>query len=193
MKHKPLLGSLLILIIFCISSFLWAEEYDFRKVKWGMSKQEVLASETIKPAAQFEEGITYLTKVLNKHVGVVYRFVQNKLFSGGYILDEEHSNYNDFINDYKDFKKILTKKYGQPNYDRVFWYNDLHKDAYKNWGLAVSIGHLEYISRWDTASTRILCSLKGDNFKIGCIVDYNSKALMPLEIKQKEKKALDAF
>ena len=169
------------------------EEYDFRKTKWGMSQQKVLGTETLKPVNQDEGLIGYKTRVLDKNVLVAYLFVQDKLVRAKYILAETHSNCNDFIIDYENFKEILAKKYGQPKEDKVYWRNDLYKDDYAHWGTAIKMGHLVYFSLWETASTKIACLLQGENFDIDCIIEYSSKSLKHLEEKQKGKKAIDAF
>ena len=39
--------------------------------------------------------------------------------------------------------------------------------------MAVSIGHLEYISAWKTQHTRIGLTLNGDNFKIALQIVYS--------------------
>jgi len=109
------------------------------------------------------------------------------------VLVESHTNKNDFITDYNDFKKILTKKYGKPKQDETLWKNDLYKDDYSDWGTAISIGHLVYLSSWETQDTEINNILMGENFAISCIVEYTSKNLKEIEKKAQEKKALDEF
>ena len=167
--------------------------YDFRKTKWGMSKQEVLASETLKPVSEREESLIYMSVVLHKKVLIGYSFIQNKLFRATYLLRERHTNQNDFIEDYDDFKEMLTKKYGRPKKDNIIWRNNLFKNDSSEWGTAIGFGHLVYACEWETNSTKILCLLNGDNFKISLGVGYESKELKLINKKQEEKKALDLF
>lgn len=104
-----------------------------------------------------------------------------------------HINKNDYIDDYKDFKKIITKKYGRPKQDEIIWKNDLFKDSYSDWGRAVSIGHLFYLSTWETPCTEIMLWLTGDNFKIDCLVKYTGKKFAKSIEKVKDQKRLDSF
>jgi len=106
---------------------------------------------------------------------------------------EIHSNKSDFIQDYNNFNEILKKKYGEPLEDKRFWKNDLYKDDYSHWGMAISLGHLALYSKWETPHTAIISMLAGENFDIKCGVEYSSKKLKNLEEKSKEKKEMEAF
>jgi hypothetical protein len=171
----------------------WAEDLTFRKTKWGMTVAEVKASEPLEVVKDEKDLIGYKTKVIGKDVFIAYFFIDNQLVRSRYVLAESHSNKNDYIQDHKDFKAILEKKYGKPKRDETIWKNDLYKNDYSDWGSAISMGHLVYYSSWDTAKTEISNILTGDNFDITCIVEYNSKKLKELEKKAEEKKAIDLF
>jgi len=154
---------------------------------------EVKASEPLTVAKEEENLVAYRTSIIGKDVFVVYLFTDNQLTRAKYVLAESHSNKNDFITDYNDFKEILKKKYGNPSKDEVLWRNDLYKDDYSDWGTAISLGHLLYFSTWETKDTKIASILTGENFDVTCAIEYSSKRLEELEKKAKEKKAIDAF
>jgi hypothetical protein len=90
-------------------------------------------------------------------------------------------------------KEFLVKKYGKPIKDSQLWKNDLYRDEYKDWGFAVSLGHLVYFADWETPNTHISLALYGENYEITLAIEYQSKKLKKLEEKEKEKKALDEF
>lgn len=180
-------------IVIFFTELSFAEEYNFRKTKWGMSITQVKSSEPLDVAKEDENLLGYETTVIGKDVFVVYFFIDNQLVSARYLLAESHTNRNDFITDYNDFKEILTKKYGKPKQDESLWKNDLYKDDYSDWGFAISLGHLTYLSSWETQDTEIINILMGDNFDISCIVEYSSKNLKEIEKKAQEKKALEGF
>jgi hypothetical protein len=182
--------------ILLISQNALADDYDFRKTRWGMSQKEIMKSEIKKPecincTGDGSEHLGYRVSVLNKNVMLSYISVQDKLIATSYGLDEKHTNKNDYIEDYKDFKKALIEKYGKPKLDKITWKDNLYKDKISDWGFAVSLGHLEYLSYWETESTNISCSLDGDNYKIECMIIYSSKKLEYLREKKEKKKALD--
>lgn len=140
--------SLVVLFIGCFVSSSFGDEYDFRKTRWGMTQQAVMASESIEPVKhrQGKGFVAYESELLGKAIGIAYNFVHEKLVKATYVLRESHTNKNDFIGDYEDFKNALTKKYGTPKLDKLVWYNDLYKGNSSRRGLAVSIGHLTYLS-----------------------------------------------
>ncbi len=187
--NVALIGFLVVLL--AESSF--AGDYNFRKTKWGMSIAQVKSSEPLKVVKEDKDLLVYKTIVIGKNVFLVYIFVDNQLVRARYVLAESHTNKNDFISDYNDFKEILTKKYGKPKQDETFWRNDLYKDDYYHWGTAISLGHLVYLSSWETQDTEITLILTGENYDISCIVEYSSKKLREIEKKAQEKKALEAF
>ncbi len=180
-------------ICMLVAKVSFADDFTFRKTRWGMSMDEVKASETLEVARQEADLLVYEAKVINKDVFILYRFVGNKLTRAKYFLNEKHMNNNDFIADYNDFKEILKKKYGEPKEDNMVWKNNLYKGKYSGWGTAISMGHLVYFSTWETESSEIINSLSGDNFKIICLVEYGSKEFKELEMKAKESKSLELF
>lgn len=181
------------LSVLAFSGICSANDFTFRKTRWGMTTAEVIASEPLKIAKEDESLLGYKTSVIGKDVFVVYFFIDNQLTRARYVLAESHSNKNDFITDYEDFKKILIKKYGNPGQDESIWRNDLYKDNYSDWGTAISIGHLVYFATWKTSDSEISNLLTGENYDISCIVEYSSTNLKKIEKKVQEKEALDAF
>ncbi|MCK4325552.1 hypothetical protein KAW55_02220, partial [bacterium] len=116
------------------SKFLKKEElqeealYDFRKISWGMNKEQVKKMETAKLINEDEDSIAYQASVAGLDCAIFYKFTQGKLVNAGYSITQAHSNKNDYISDYNKLKKILTKKYGKPIKDFSRWKNDLYKD-----------------------------------------------------------------
>ena len=193
MKERITTLILLIAILLSLTNMVWAEGFDFRKTKWGMSESDVKASEPLEIAESEDNLLGYKTKVLDKDVYVGYMFIENQLVRSFYMLAESHSNQSDYINDYQDFKAILEKKYGKPIDDQTIWKNDLYKDDYSHWGTAISMGHLIFQSTWITDTTEIVNVLHGDNYEISCGVQYKSINLKEIEEKAKEKKDLGDF
>ncbi len=180
-------------IFFVYSGICTAEDFTFRNTKWGMTIEDVKASEPLVIAKEDGNILGYKTSVIGKDVFLIYFFTDNKLTRARYALAVTHSNKNDFISDYNDFKKILIKKYGDPVEDESIWRNDLYKSDYQSFGMAISVGHLIYYSKWSTDDTEINNMLMGENYDISCIVEYTSVALKEIEKKAQEEKALEAF
>jgi len=87
------------------------------------------------------------------------------------------------------FKEALVKKYGQPSEETTNWRNETYKNHRKKWGLALSLGHVEYDSKWETQNTKIECSLKELNHYVLCLIEYWSiEYSQLLEMVQEDEK-----
>jgi hypothetical protein len=91
------------------------KNYDFRDTRWGMSKKDVLASESDQPVVKTDSQIGYFTEILDKNIYLAYIFDNNYLVSALYALKDIRENLDDSFKDFEDFKQILTMKYGEPN------------------------------------------------------------------------------
>jgi hypothetical protein len=156
----------------------WSENYTFRYTRWGMTADEVIASEsTMDPIQKSENMIKYKTQVLGRNVELIYSFVQNQLTGSSYIINENYLNSQHFITSYRQLKAALTQKYGPSQVDQINWRNDAFRDISSKKGLALSLGHVDYLSTWETPDTTISCSLKEDNYNVLCSIIYRSKEL----------------
>jgi len=147
-----------------------SEKYDFRKTNWGMSKEQVKATENKKPNLEEDNVLAYKVKINGDDYFCAYSFLKDKLHNAGYAIAEKHTNRNLYIDDYKKLKELLIKQYGRPLTDRTTWDRS-------EWGFAVSLGHLSYGATWETSATYITLGLNGDNYKINLLLAYDSKEL----------------
>ncbi len=170
------------------------DKFDFRKATWGMSKEQVKLSEDIEPVLEEEYALMYNTSVSNMECRIVYLFLDYLLLtSGSYTFVEKHSDEINYIMDYNDVKDRLVEKYGTPKSTDVNWSNDLYQDEPEHHGLAVCLGHLAFMSTWETDSTDIVLSLSGDYYDISHRVSYRSKVGNPKLKKIKERKSKSDF
>jgi hypothetical protein len=187
----------LFVLVFVVSilvqaKFSWSENYTFRYTRWGMTAEEVIASESgLDPVEKSEIMVKYKTQVLGKNVELVYLFFQNQLTGSSYQLDENYINSKHFITSYLRFKAALTRKYGPAKVEQTNWQNDALRNISSKKGLALSLGHVDYLSAWETPSTTISCSLKEDNYYILSSVTYRSKEFSVLQQESKKEDELD--
>ena len=180
--------------IFVLANLSWGENYTFRNTRWGMTADEVIAAEPkLDPVEKSENMIKYKTRVLGKNVELVYLFSQNQLAGSSYRLDENYLNSEHFIASYRNFKAALTRKYGPAKVDRTNWQNDAFRYSNNRKGLALSLGHVEYLSSWETPSTTISCSLREENYYILSSVVYRSKEFSLPQAESKSDDELDAL
>jgi hypothetical protein len=107
--------TLIVAFLFVLSAVSHAAEYDFRKTRWGMTKQEVIKSEKSKAASDEPDSLIYATKILGLDAVLLYEFINDKLMGSGYIITEKYSNENKYIEEYNDIVAALKKKYGKPH------------------------------------------------------------------------------
>jgi hypothetical protein len=185
---KKLIFLLLPLLSTCICA---AQEFDFRKTNWGCTKSQVKSTESLETFLDKDEILGYSTSVANLECTLGFYFKNNSLYKGAYIFSEEHSNKNDYLMDYFSLKQLLKEKYGEPQIDEIIWKNKLYQDDKENYGLAISIGHLELYCNWETEDTLIQLSINGDNYEISLQTIYKSKKLSDEVEKMKQKNVLD--
>jgi hypothetical protein len=179
MKRKSIiLRGLIVLFILSLPLTIFAKEqvYDFRKTNWGMSKEEVRATEDESLEMKDleldsnTEHIVYKVRIGDKQYHCGYVFLEDKLYLADYSPEKRYSDLNNYIREYEEIKEILIKKYGKPDMkklkaledrEEICWKTDLLKDDESKWGIAVSKGDLSYMLIWETSTTNIELSLEG--------------------------------
>lgn len=164
---------------------------DFRGSDWGDSKESVKEEESGALALEEDDTLAYEGSISGIDVYIYYTFNDGRLVQGAYANRESHMNNNEYIDEYKQLKKLLEKKYGEPGDDDVVWRNELYKDDPSGWGTAVSIGHLIYRAEWNTDRSEIITALRGDNFNVTHGVIYSEKATEEEREKEAKEKALE--
>ncbi len=148
---------------------------DFRQAKWQMTQDQVLRLEgnpVFKEKSNGLDVLRYKDTVKEMDSWIEYIFKEDRLIKAKYIFFEDHDYKNQYFGDYRKVKEFLTEVHGQSPLTNVNWMNPTHKDDYSKWGLAVSLGHLEYSAIWNLPESEIVLRLFGKNNEIILIVDY---------------------
>ena len=169
----------------------------FRNTYWGMNVTEVIAKEG-QPTSRSKDGRSETIGYAGLSVGglsaiAVFRFIDGVLVSGGYFINEEHANRTLHVDDFRKLTSLLTRKYGEPAFDRTVWKNRLFEDDRDQWGTAVAAGQLEFVASWSDERTEIMNYLTGDNFKIAHTLHYTSNALKFLQDEESVQDDLDGL
>lgn len=162
-------------------------ENDFRVAKWGDSKESVIQKEGRQNELNIDRLYKFSDFVAGMKCDVVYIFTNDKLTMAKYIFNPTHTNKNDYISDYKDLVKLMSEKYGNPEYDTPEWKNSLYKNDKEEYGFAISLGHLSYSAGWFGDITKTMVALYGENYKITLMVQYESEKYKELQDKQNTK------
>jgi len=160
--------------------------YDFRQTNWGMSKEQVIASEG-KPVSDGPDRLLYQTEVAGLKAGMEFEFLNGKLASAGYVLMEKYVEPNQYIISSNRWLEGLRAKYGEPKAN-IQWLNDLYRNDQTKYGLAISAGHMLIHNSWETERTNIEHIISGQNFEISVGITYTSKELQA-ELEKKAKEA----
>lgn len=153
------------------------EKLAFRNTYWGMTKDQVKATEEEKPIHETEDLIIYEDTLMGYDVSYAYIFANSNylLNRSAYTFKIVHTNDNDYINDFEDIKEKVADKYGKPMEDNIIWKTSTFKDYPDNYGMAVGMGHLLYKTVWESEDTNIMLLLQGDNYEITLQLIYWSK------------------
>lgn len=166
-------------------------KYDFRNIKWGMTRDEVKASESATLKYDTTQYLRYECNVSGYSTNLIYLFnPQDKLVSSMYVLNIEHSNYNLYLDDYKTLYKELTNKYGTPTKEQDNWWDDLYKNRPSEYGKAIAYGDYQKLTAWKTDTTNIVLMIQGDNLEINLSIMYGDINVNPKNIMQKDNSGL---
>ena len=202
MKRKSIIIlGLILLVTTSLSLTILAKEqvFDFRKTNWGMSIEQVKATENKKPDwesdhyidldEEIQEGksIEYFPVEINgKNYTCQYVFLENKLYRGRY-----RSFGSDFFYEYEMLKGLLNKKYGKAVFDQELWLNPTYKDNSFYIEEAIKLGHLIKVIIWQTSTTHIKLKLGADTERIMLTVSYYSKELLKQKREKEEKERIN--
>jgi hypothetical protein len=137
-------------------------EFSFRKTTWGMSGEQVKASEDSLPTGERPEVITYRGEVEGIPVIVGYLFDGDKLTKAGYLMQGSYEDPNSYISDYNKVKDFLINEHGTPAQDEVVWGEGEKVEDPGKFGEAVCGGKLRYSTIWADGVTAIRHSLDGE-------------------------------
>lgn len=167
-----------LLLIFSAVSLFSEEQYDFRKVRWGMSFEEVLKSENINPKSSMQdEYISYNDSIFFKDCNLNYYFSDGKLshifmsFDGLFPLEK-----NNYFEEYNEIKKYYEIKYGKISKSQTIWYNKKFKNNPDKINEAISKKHVNIDDTWILERTVIsLGIVVNDSGKVSIVVLYKEK------------------
>jgi len=125
----------------------------------------------------------------------IYIFARDKLVRAKFLVEEKHSDQNEFIRDFQTLEMVLRDRYGKPTDERAIWEDDSTQDETKNYldqdratpssilpsdrfvGLAVALGHLRLYTIRDDSRTKVLHVLAGEDHHITHQVEYRAVAI----------------
>jgi len=197
MNFAPQPLSIAIALFLAIISAFAESTHAFRNADWGMTSEQVLATEAQHPVNTQKSGAELtvsfdLPKDADLPGSLAYSFVNNRLVRARYILAAQHEDRNDYISDFAAIESQLEEKYGKRSADRAIWLSDagqlerlpyLEQDRAHatdilpsdvNVGLSVSMGFLKMYTERSSGNTRIIHALTGGDSKVVHQIEYRA-------------------
>ena len=204
-RHRAVIRTIVTIAGFACVSMVLARgqtarlEADFRGAVWGMTRAQVMATEQNRPLRVSESDGEVVVRYDASRLGAlhgwpIYIFAKDKLVRSKFVIDEEHSDRNEFIRDFHALESVLKERYGKPKEERAVWEDDATQQETKNYldqdratpssilpsdrsvGLAVALGHLRLYTIREDSRTRVLHVLAGADDQITHQVEYRAAA-----------------
>ncbi len=166
---------ILSMLIFSAFTLFSEEQYNFRKVKFGMSFEDVIKSENIKPIKKEKDKSLnyedYFDKVKMKYS---YHFYKGKLVWIGISFDNIFSSdKNNYYENYNRIKQYFVEKYGKPTKSEIMWINKEFKNNPAKINEAISKNHVMIKDFWETESIILIMGIISSPDKIEIILSNN--------------------
>lgn len=165
-------------LFFAFVDISFANGFDFRKTRWGMSVDEVIKSEKAEPVDREDKDggemkLDFSTRFLGENFTVKYTFFDGHLFGGEYVTLRE--NYlSECEKFYEKMVEVLSVKYGK---------------GYKNNDMRDALSVFR-TSEWKKARTAISVSLLSLKGSPNCLISikYESSDYKKMAEKAEKKR-----
>lgn len=157
----------------------------FRKSSWGMTPEEVKATESAIPISDNERVVLYQETFLNMPTKMGYVFKDGKLIKGAYLFEESFENPDDYILSYEKIKNSMISDLGPPSLDEIKWVDEDSSQQEVS-GAEVCGGKVIYKSEWVEGDTFVTLLLEGANDKCRQGIVFESKSNYLIENQENE-------
>ena len=154
-----------------------SELRGFRNTSWGMSREEVIHTESAELVKESPEGLIYRTRLSKFPALAAYMFARERLVRAKYNLLIEHAAPSDYILDFEFVQTLLIRKYGASAKTHYHWIDDRYREDEHSWGKAVALGHLVLWDSWLLTGTEISLMLRSEEQRIALEIEYSSMDL----------------
>ena len=143
-----------------------------RNTSWGDSKSEVFEKERNKPLENDGEIYLFECESLGGlEFNIFYNFKNDKLYGGGYLLDESFPTSHEVLKGYLKIINLLKEKYNSTNEIQYNWINPSGKQLFGD-DIATCISYKMVELSWifQNNNTYIAAMLQGTDMLSGNIV-----------------------
>lgn len=140
----------------------------FRNAKWGDSHETVKKYEKEELKYDTDDSMGTFVTMYGDEYTLAYMFENDKLYMGGYRLNENLSG-GQYISEFNTLKEKLKEVYGEPIEDERYEYGRVYED---DLGLSLTSGKIAYHTEWRTANTIIELQLGAKDYDEALVIRY---------------------
>ena len=147
---------------------------DFRNADWGMSQEQVKASEWLPLQEEDSLGLIYRGTLFGEPTDVTYLFADDKLVRAQYDNVAEHGSKRRLLRYYDTLAECVTQSHGVPVMDETFSTSLEMRDNPDVWLTDPEAGKFGRYMYWDTDKTHALAILFDRGSGVDCFIDFYS-------------------
>ncbi len=151
------------------------QDFSFRRTRWRMTEEEVRQAEPGEPikviGSQVHRVMTYKDKLAGHECYFVYTFADGLLVRAKYLIGEQHSDPQQYLQDFAGLRRHLSQGLGEP-IESAEWRDNHLRGTPELWGEAVTSGHLVLDATWDRGATHVIATLSGGNSHATIEIEY---------------------
>ncbi|MDQ6666565.1 MAG: hypothetical protein M3Z23_19470 [Acidobacteriota bacterium] len=144
--------------------------FDFRKTKWGMAKEKVIAGEG-SPTSETSGRLVYVLQVAGLKSALNYDFEDGRLAKAEYVLLENYSEPSQYVVAGAVWLDALKERYGESKQE-TRWLSNAYRADESKYATAIAAGDLVVKNMWQTERTRITHAITGSNGEISVRITY---------------------
>ena len=172
------------------SEVLENEEFSFRGVTWGMTREQIKRVEILDLEDEDDSHLFYLHELLGEDVVLIYAFNRrDEVITMGYMFMDKYRDGEEYLFDLVELRDMLIEKYGEPyKVIKEVTTNLYDENDAEELLTALAIGEGRIECHWNIGgNTEITLCLKGKNFGYELIILYMELNLFDEELELDEQ------
>lgn len=153
-----------------VAPTLAPEDSDFRNLKWGMTFDEVIATEGT-GYKKLDDNMIRYSRIREEDLpaDAEYEFTDNLLSGATFYIQPDYEDLNQYVEDYALLTRKFTKRYGAASSSEKSWAGENLEEETNKYGQAVLDGNLIWRTEWNLEDTQIklVLSRRGGRVCIG--------------------------
>ena len=147
---------------------------DFRNADWGMSREQVKASEWLPLQEEDSLGLIYRGTLFGEPTDVTYLFADDKLVRAQYDDVADHGGKRRLLRYYDALAECVTQHLGAPVMDETLYTSLEMRDNPDIWLTGSEAGALFRFMYWDAGKTHAVAMLIDHGTSVDCFIDFYS-------------------